>query len=541
MATINIISEPEQLRPTNYPIVFKFDETSIGSAAKAQATPNFTANVTNGQRFIFYIASLTTGGNRIVVVARDNPSNGDIPTSTTTSLDDITVALIEALNSNPAFSAYYIASYFLPGLLNITALKNGTKWNTLFENGLGGSPTGSGFLTGGSDEYLSDGTDSFSVFADFYEMNDTTAGVYSNNSIFGIGTKKARFLRSKNDENVYYFDFSDFAKGFVNDFDVPQLRQTTFTELDNCVNNYSIQYGYQYTSGNTFNRVVTESSVLNNWLINSSLPFNVQSDDFQEYQLYTGRTFLTNQPRAGKIVDQNESNPLAYFHYATGATNFVTSASIEYTFTDGAVLSALTAHYFDTTISTDGIYYADLGPSNLPITSIENLFTKEIASYEVWFQRKVLGSYSDIFTERIKFILDKTCKDNKRNIIWKNELGGIDSWTFNGKDSQSTEIQQSIYSRFELNPRDKYISNKATGIIDKSTKINCSSGWLDEDHFNWMKNSLIGSPAVWINESGNIMERIILVDVTVQKDSDNLMHNILLTYEKAEYENHIGR
>jgi len=37
------------------------------------------------------------------------------------------------------------------------------------------------------------------------------------------------------------------------------------------------------------------------------------------------------------------------------------------------------------------------------------------------------------------------------------------------------------------------------------------------------------------------MERIILVDVTVQKDSDNLMHNILLTYEKAEYENHIGR
>jgi len=129
MATINIISQPEKLRPTNYPIVFKFDETSIGSAAKAQATPNFTANVTNGQRFIFYIASFTSGGNRIVVVARDNPSNGDIPTSTTTSLDDITIALVETLNSNPAFNAYYIASYNITGSIIIRALKNGTKWN----------------------------------------------------------------------------------------------------------------------------------------------------------------------------------------------------------------------------------------------------------------------------------------------------------------------------------------------------------------------------------------------------------------------------
>jgi len=33
----------------------------------------------------------------------------------------------------------------------------------------------------------------------------------------------------------------------------------------------------------------------------------------------------------------------------------------------------------------------------------------------------------------------------------------------------------------------------------------------------------------------------VIVDITVQKDSDNLMHNILITFEQAEYDNHIGK
>lgn len=542
MATINIISEPEQLRPTHYPIVYQFDETVTAPQLHATEIFIIDAPVTNGQTFTFYIADTTRTNGRVTVIARDNPSNGDIPTSTTTPINDIVQNLVDTLNDNGTFNFGYTANYTVGNVFSITTPNPGARWNTAYDNNLGVSPYSSiaifGFIP---EHFFSDGTDTFNVFLDVYKFNTGSGPGYSQTPSTSNTTKIGRFLRSKNNDNDYYFDISDFTKSLLHYNAVPNLRATTFTLLPGASTAINLKYGFVYTSGSTFNRVVTEDEINNKWIINASIPFNIQNDSFLDYQLYSGRTFLTNQPRAGKIVDQNESNPLAYFHYATGATNFVTSASIEYTFTDGAVLTALTAHYFDTTVGSDGVYYTDIGPSNLPISGIENLFQKEIASYEVWFQRKVLGNYTDIFTERIKFVLDKTCKDNKRNIIWKNEIGGIDSWTFNGKDSESVDIEQTIYSKNVLNNNRRYIANKSTGIINRSTKINCSSGWLDEDHYDWMKNSLIGSPAVWINETGNVMERIILVDVTVQKDSDNLMHNILITYEKAEYENHIGR
>lgn len=537
MATINITHQPDELRPTNYPIVWKFSEQSIGVGAKANAAATIASPVIAGQVFTFSVASIFFTQDKITIYARDEPSSGEIPTSASASLTDISFALIDVLNSNPVFNAYYVASFVLFSV-QITALKNGTRWNFAFINGLGSSPQGLVNATNGANEFESDSADSFGVYVDYFNMQKEG---YQFGTTAPAPIKSARFLRYKKDENEYYFDLSDFSKGFVNNFDVPALRQTNFKEMPNATAVYNLSYGFQISYVNNFNRIVQEDTVTKNWIINASIPFNIQSDDFQEYQLTSGRTFLTNQPRTGKIVDINESSPLCYFHYRVGIITLLTSsAKVTYTFTDGTTFP-LPANYFDTTIQHDGVQYVDIGPANLPIAAIENLVQKEIASYEVLYQKKILGGYSDIFTESLKFVIDRSCKDNKKYIYWRNELGGVDSWTFSGKESKTKEISQGSFSRYELNPRDKYVSSKSSGIIKTNTKINCSTGWMDEDHFNWMMDSLIGSPAVWINETGNIMERIVLVDVTVNKSSDNLMHNILITFEKAENNNHIGK
>lgn len=546
MATVNITYQPEHLTPTHYPIIWKFDETNAGGGGTFNQIFFITGPVTNGQTFSFWIGNTDPNGPRITLIARDNPSNGDIPSSASSfgTLDDITFAIVDTLNSNSSFSPFYTATYFGggSGIFTISVVTPGNIWNSTYEMNLGTIPdVGTAIFGLPSNQYFSQGTNSFSVFLDYYDLTNDTTTKYATTPIANNGIKKARFLRSKNDENEYYFDISDFTKGFVNDNYVPLLRTNVFHYLDGAVNAYNIVYGFQYTSGSTFNRIVKEGEVLNNWIINSSIPFNIQDDSFLEYQTYSARTFLTNQPRAGKVVDLYASNPLACFHYNTGSTSFNVVASIELTFTDGNVLSALTGHHFATSIPTDKVIYADVGPANIPIAGLENLYQREIASYDIWFQRKVLTTYTDELTERITFILDRSCKDNPKYIHWKNELGGLDSWTFNGKTNQTTDIEQSIFSRFESNPNDKLVPTKATGKIKKATKINCSSGWMDEAHYNWMRDSLVGSPAVWINETGNVMERIVIVDLTVQKDSDNLMHNILITFEKSNYENHIGR
>jgi len=544
MATINITSQPESLSPTHYPMVWKFNETWLGGGGTWSAIDIIPTGVTNGQTYNFHIANTDPNGSKVTLIARDNPSNGDIPTSAIASLDDITFSIVEALNAHPSFNQFYVAVYSVPGVVGYFSLILSNIYDALIENNLGSAPSSFIFLAGSiTQRYFSDTVSSFNVFLDYYDMTNDTNKSYTVPPGPGssIGLKKARFLRSRNEENSYYFDISDFAKGFIHNDYTPEIKTNTFHYIDGSANAYSIVYGYQYTSGSTFNRVVREGEVTNKWIINASIPFCIQNDSFSGYQTYSARTFLTNQPTEGKIVNLEASSPLAYFHYITGTSTFDVVASIEYTFSDGSVLSALTGHYFATNLQKDYVAYSDVGPANLPIASIEGLFQKEIASYEVWFQRKVLNTFTDILTERKKFILDKSCKDNLKHIHWRNELGGIDSWTFNGKTNQTTDIEQSLYSKFESNPSNKLVSAKSIGKIKRTTKINCSSGWLDEAHYEWMKNSLIGSPKVWINETGNILERIVIVDITVQKDSDNLMHNILITFEQAEYDNHIGK
>lgn len=543
MATINIISQPERLRPTHYPNVYKFNETVIGVGTKTNFIFSINSPVVDGDTFKFWIQDLTGTGRRVVVVARDVPSNGDIPTTAAGyTITQIVTSLVNTLNSNQAFNWAYRAFPF--GLNTVVqAIKTGSIYNTAAENNLGATPQGFITSTLGTDTYVSDGYSSFNCWLDVYDTEFGYEGIYDSTSS-QVGLKVAAFARSKNDDNEYYFDLSDYLKSKVNNDTTPLIKQTRFNLLTGSTGSYNIHYGYNYTSGSTFNFYVEESAIYNQWVINASIPFFTSDDSFSEYQTYSGRTFLTNQPRIGKIVDEEESSPLCFFTYLPStASTFTIAASIEYTFTDGSVLSSLTAHYFDTNqiIYNDGVYYADVGPANLPIASIENLFQKEIASYEVRFQRKVLSSYTDELTERIKFILDKSCKDNKKRIYWRNEIGGIDSWTFNGKTSQSTEIEQSLFQKNELNNENVYVPSRNQGKVNKFTRINCSSGWMDEAHYNWMVESLLASPAIWINETGNDLERIILIDSTATKDSDQLLYSLNMTFEKAFVQNKIGK
>lgn len=537
MATVNLLTYPERLSPSHYPNVYTFEEVSIGSPGFATDTITFTGPITSGQFFSFYVADTTGSNNNIFIGARDNPSNGDIPTTAAGYTDnEITIAIVNELNNNPAFNYAYIAEYAITGIFQITALKQGTKWNASYSYVLGATTSGLVQLGGGTNEFASDGYDTFSVYLDVVLPPSNTYIYFTSNP----GTKIARFVRSKNDENEYYFDISDMIKSFVNDKSELLLRQTNFKQLTETTRNYNVFYGWSYTSGNTFNFSQQESTIQNQWVINSSLPYDIQNDSYLEYQALTGRTFLTNQP-ARKVVDIQESSPLCYFHYQDILGPYTVAASTELTFTNGDVLTAITGNYFDTVVPNDGIWYADIGPANLPIAGLENLYQREIASYDVWIRRKVIGTYTDELTERRTFVIDRTCKDNKKFIYWKNELGGIDSWTFHGKTNQSTDIEQSLFSKFELNNGNKFVPSRNTGKISKTTKINCSTGWIDEDHYNWMRDSLVGSPVIWINETGNVTEKIIIVDLTVQKDSDNLMYNILITFEKSVVLNHIGK
>ena len=121
-------------------------------------------------------------------------------------------------------------------------------------------------------------------------------------------------------------------------------------------------------------------------------------------------------------------------------------------------------------------------------------------------------------SETRTFVLEEACKYNANTLIFQNNLGAFDNFTFYLGDVSTTAIEKKdmkvnvdnvvgtaiVYS---MNEREK-----VTYYTKKSTTIKLMSDWITEAESNWLLE-LISSPVIYLQE-GNELTAVAKIKAT---------------------------
>ena len=231
--------------------------------------------------------------------------------------------------------------------------------------------------------------------------------------------------------------------------------------------------------------------------------------DVTDYELDgVTKKFITNMPDNHKV--SINSHGWLYYKAPTPLTGFtiVTKDS------SGATINSFR---IDTSASSGDIQFVPSSPASLNnidnanlAVGVQPIIIDSVASYEI----AAKGGVSETRT----FILEENCKYNTNTLIFQNNLGGFDNFTFYLGDESTTKIEKKdmkvnvdtvvgtdiVYS---MNEREK-----VTYYTKKSETIKLMSDWISEEESNWLLE-LMSSPEIYLQE-GNELTAVAKIQAT---------------------------
>ncbi len=273
---------------------------------------------------------------------------------------------------------------------------------------------------------------------------------------------------------------------------------------------YIVEFGEEY--GTTVVQYPNEETDISRKAFNASLekrPFI--NWDVTEYELDgITKKFLTNMPDNHKVSLNShgwlyfiESNPLAIISVITFDSSGTT----------------INAFKIDASTTSADIQFTPSSPASL--NNIDNtnillgsqpIITSDVAYYEIY-----AGDPNEV-SETRTFVLEESCKYNTNTLIFQNNLGAFDSFTFYLGDMSTTAIERKdmkvnvdtvvgndiVYS---MNEREK-----VTYYTKKSETIKLMSDWISEAESNWLLE-LMSSPEIYLQE-GNELTAVAKIKAT---------------------------
>ena len=222
--------------------------------------------------------------------------------------------------------------------------------------------------------------------------------------------------------------------------------------------------------------------------------------DVTDYELDgVTKKFITNMPDNHKV--SINSHGWLYYKAPTPLTGFtiVTKDS------SGATINSFR---IDTSASSGDIQFVPSSPASLNnidnanlAVGVQPIIIDSVASYEI----AAKGGVSETRT----FILEENCKYNTNTLIFQNNLGGFDNFTFYLGDESTTKIEKKdmkvnvdavvgtdiVYS---MNEREK-----VTYYTKKSETIKLISDWISEEESNWLLE-LMSSPEIYLQNGDEL-------------------------------------
>ena len=282
-------------------------------------------------------------------------------------------------------------------------------------------------------------------------------------------------------------------------------------EAPNSALTYIVEFGEEY--GNTIIQYPNETTDISRKAFNASLekrPFI--NWDVTEYELDgVTKKFLTNAPD-NHTVSIN-SHGWSYYKEAT-AIDFFTVNTYD---SAGSVISSFR---IDPTATSGAIQFVPSSPASLNnidnanlISGIQPIIIDAVATYNI----QAVGTITNLSEVRT-FVIKENCKYDVNTLIFQNNLGAFDNFTFYLGDMSTTAIERKdmkvnvdtvvgtdiVYS---MNEREK-----VTYYTKKSETIKLMSDWITEAESNWLLE-LFSSPEIYLQE-GNELTAVAKIKAT---------------------------
>lgn len=364
---------------------------------------------------------------------------------------------------------------------------------------------------------------------------------------------------------LYLYDlYNDLDNSLIGRFKFPTYSNTTLSVFDaskivsdylshdlsiedegfeanlNSYFRYKILGGIEFFSGNT-----TVVQYINQVTSNTITAINniLHPLDFIDYDYVTSNnnSILTDYYQSSKTIGSNDFDWL--YMFSTSSTQFYSCLITGYDSNNSVVnTSTLINTYSGNTVNH---YRLGVGTANLR-RFISNGFIDQWSKYTV-----ELKNISGVTTHSFTYTIDNCTGKHKEKyrFIWLNSKGGFDSYSFNKKVEKNTNIKRTQigrnYNQFNQSNVWGYgydASESFTNKIVMNDSYNVFSDWLTQDEYDWLSNSLVMSPVVYLQYNGKLISVTITENSIKRKTrlndgliSIDLSFNMNLSYTRQSY------
>jgi len=186
----------------------------------------------------------------------------------------------------------------------------------------------------------------------------------------------------------------------------------------------------------------------------------------------------------------------------------------------------------------------DVSPAILGLATIEAAQGKLIDNYSIQIKWSSNGT-NERYNIKKTYVMDRTCYDNKKQVIFLNEFGGWDSLEFRGEITEG--LDRDVLSIERVLP---YNANTLDAVSDEvSLNINTyvrsnytlRSGLINDSHIEWIKK-LGESSAVYIwDPSYNKYRSILLSEFDFVNNTISTSDSVSITFNYTTSNNSISR
>lgn len=453
------------------------------------------------------------------------------------SLTEIATSLADALANDALIpKVYYINN--TGTVVTLQAKENGSRFNLDSSNVIASTTGVTVTQTQAGVDYC-DGqiTDNYSISCEVLVNLDYT-NQYAVTGDTSDYNKVAEMVLPFSQDNIHNFDISGILKSQVST-PYPNPVFTGASIIMTAIQPYYVKLSEVYplvANTNTVKkRYKTETPV--RWVINSSLD-RYSANTMVDYTTVPVM-FLTNSP-SPKQIQRNSMEFLYYVLPKNYGADFTCKGDMF--FYDGTQVTGVT--FF--TISTGATNFGGVMMLNISYDKLGLLAYEVSGTTNRKIKRLELAVYASggtiQYTEKKQYRFEIDEMPRKMNILFQNALGMYDSLDFIGvveetinRDTGSYTVPINYGVNGSMPTGQKHYATYDTRVTNK---LICNTGWIDETHFDWLKE-MLKSNNIYNANSINI-DYLNLTEWKYIKSSLDDLFDVEVTFEYTIYENNVS-
>lgn len=333
--------------------------------------------------------------------------------------------------------------------------------------------------------------------------------------------------RQRDADDLFTFDFSNVVQAYVSGQLLDSGTAIGLTGNTNHIKEVYISYYERYEQED----VNGELTVISTETDTETTPVRYAHCSVLDYVWRLNRTIVSENYDLSDFIITSISKSKRFL---TEADNIPIGIDEDYQLTCAFNISSLPLGYKyfieikqyinGSTTDIDTVFTLPLGHFVKDISCGTKVFTLNSSCWKYTVQLvAVNGGVTSYITEAKTFILNRKCSRSEFRMVWLNELGGYDAFTFRGESLQQSTLDEVKIEK--TRPRGRIIGDRSSKMVSSRRQelFVINTGMIDSNTAYWLQQ-ILTSPDVYLEQQGETSIIRLPVNIT-SKDMDEISSN----------------